>query len=717
MSNDAQSAHKGLTFTIKYLIVSAFILLACFAIVYKMVQTSIFQHEEWELKSDSLRREGIPVAAQRGNILSCNNDILASSIPEYSLYIDFRVGGLNGDTLNNLVAPLSKALADKFKTKSAKQYEEEIREAYKRRKGRYKIHNKRVTYLDYLEIKEFPLLNKGGNKSGFFVEIQTTRLNPFGTVARRTIGALSSDGGKDGEYGVEEAYNTQLKGKDGVSDIEKVRDTWVYREKVKEVNGSDIRTSLDVKIQCIAEQALEKMLIKHNAESGSVIVMETKTGEIKAITNLTQVGSNGGYYEVRNNAIASMVEPGSTFKTVAIMAALDEGKIKPNEIFDAGDGLWMYGTSRMTDHNRNKGGYGELTVAEAIQYSSNIATSKAVLKYYENHQEEFINKLKKMGICDSVDLKMAGQAYPKVPHPKTSKGWNKTTLPWMTFGYNVQIPPIYTLMFYNAIANNGKMVAPIFVTDIINDDLSEEHIKTSVVREAICKPQTLKEIRQMLTDVVEKGTASMLKSDYIKIAGKTGTAQISQGKGGYKSSKTQHRVSFCGYFPDNDNPQYSCIAVVTNPRVGYPSGGGITGMIVKEIAEQMYAQRYFGDLPMPQPDSIFRAVEPKTALYAPTVVELKEMGIGYSETLSKTPSSEQPVRVTQTQEERVVVEDIETDKELVPNVIGMGLRDALYTLELSGFNVKVVGRGEVVEQTPQPNSKIESTENATIHLK
>lgn len=688
----------------RYILISAMIIVVCFAIVWNTVRISLVENEYWEMKADSLKVPNVRMRALRGNILSCNDEILASTVPEYMLFIDFRVEALKKDTFEKYVKPLSAALASKFGDKSAADYERSLRKAFNKKESRYRIYGKRVSYIDYREVAEFPLLNKGRYKSGFFEEHVITRTKPFGTIASRTIGNLADTGGT---YGLEQAYNIQLKGVDGLADKEKVRDTWVYRDKKKAVPGMDIRTTLDLRIQTITERALLKKLRDIDAETGTAVVMEVATGKVRAIANYTRL-REGVYAEIRNNAVADMVEPGSTFKTVSVMAALDDGVATADEIFDTGNGIYHVGRSVMRDHNYHRGGYGAITLAQAIQFSSNIGTAKAILKGYENRQGFFIDHLYRMGLADSVNFNLKGQGYPFIPHPDTYKGWNKTTLPWMSFGYNVQIPPIYTLMFYNAIANGGKMIAPIFATDAISDGKVVEHYVAQVVRDSICKPSTLAAIRRMLSDVVLLGTAKVLKSPYVSIAGKTGTAQLR-----HKGQVVGHRVSFCGYFPDNEHPKYSCIVVITKPRIGYPSGGDMSGMVLRKIAEQMYALGYFGEQALPDRDT--------TNCYFPVVkggmerivaAACDSFGIAY-----RMPDAESPRWVAARQTDSgVELDGVKLHRGVVPSVTGMGLMDALYLLESEGLKVSVNGRGTVYEQIPAAGTAVAAGGNVILNL-
>ena len=707
----------------RYFIISAIVLLMCCFVIVKTIKIMFVEREGWEKKTEATIRKNVKISAQRGNILSANDEILASTIKEYRLYFDFRkildannkrVDRLHPDTLAKYIDPLSKALSEKLGDKSAKEYKKAIKSAYDRKDKRFRISKEWVTYLDLLEIKKFPLIEKGRDITGFFEEGQEKREKPFGSVASRTIGRIKQG---QAEYGIELAYDSILKGKDGVANFKKTRKEYIeVREtKVNEENGCDVRTTIDLKIQYIAEQALLNKLHEVDANDGCVVVMEVKTGAVRAIANFRRVGERK-FVESRNNAIADMVEPGSTFKTMAAMAVIDEGIASSDEIFDTGNGVYAYSRGKHTryinDWNKHRGGYGKITLAEAIHYSSNIGIAKAVLKGYENNPKAFIKKLRDMGVGDSVDLKMIGQAYPKIPHPDRYRGWNFTTLPWMTFGYNVQIPPIYTLMYYNAIANNGKMLAPIFVSDILKNGAVKEHIETQVIREQICKPKTLTEIRKMLSGVVTSGTAQNLRSPYVTIAGKTGTAQISQGGAGYKSGETTHRVSFCGYFPDNETPLYSCIVVVTRPRGVYPSAGAISGEVVKSIAEQMYGQGFFNNAPELEPEeNIITPPEMMRGISNITESVCDSFNVAY--TTKERDNSEiyinnQYAETTESENDTI---------NLIPSVIGMGLKDALIILEQSGIKVNVKGHGCVVEQTPESGNRFSKGDRVTITLK
>lgn len=706
----------------RYFLISAFVVLMCCFVVVKVVKITFVEREGWNEKSKNLiQREEIK--GLRGNILSANDEILATTIKQYQIFFDFRrtydrnknlVDRLHPDTLKKYIDPLSEALAENLKDKKAEAYKKAIIEAYNNKKGRFKITNKWVSYLDLLEIKEFPLIKKGRDATGFFEEEEERREKPFGHIASRTIGRMKL--GK-AEYGIELAYDHVLKGKDGVMDFKRIRKEKIEvpGTKIDAEHGCDVRTTIDLKIQRIAEQALLAKLKEVDADDGCVAVMEVKTGAIKAIANYERV-SEHRFAEAPNRAISAMYQPGSTFKTVSVMAALDDGITSPDEIIDTGNGVYKYTNPKgnkyreIRDWNYRRGGFKKISVTEVMEQSSNVGTAKIILKGYENNPQKFLNKLSEMGISSKVDLKLTGQAYPVIPDMKSSL-WSYTTLPWMSYGYNIQIPPIYTLMYYNAIANGGKMISPLFVTDILKNGKVIEHINADVVKEQICKPKTLTQVREILTSVVQNGTAKSLISPTVPIAGKTGTVIITPGERGYEQGKRTHRVSFCGYFPDDAQPKYSCIVVVTRPRVANPSAGPIAGGVLREIAEKMYTQGYIYNIPFTQPDDIISMdAEIKMGITEVTKSACNTMNVEYVADTTRTDID----ITTQNIEHRINIENDSTT--LLPSVIGMGLKDAIYILEKSGAKVKVNGQGTVKEQLPKPGNKYKKGEEVTITL-
>ena len=446
---------------------------------------------------------------------------------------------------------------------------------------------------------------------------------------------------------------------------------------VEPVPGLDIRTTIDINIQDITEKSLLDMLKSVDAASGTAVVMEVATGEVKAITNMGRL-SEGVYGEDTNHAVGDATEPGSTFKVASIMVALEDGVCQPTDTVDVGNGVYMYKRNRMTDHNNNKGGYGRIAVEQAIWYSSNIGVAKTILKGYEDNPMKYWEGLRRIGLMEDLRLDIPDAVRARIRRPDDENNpWSKTTLPWMSFGYETMIPPIYTLAFYNAIANDGRMVRPFFVKELMRDGKTVELFQPEVIRESICSERTLAIVRDMLLGVVEKGTGKDAHSDVVRIAGKTGTAQIASG-GVYR--RAGHQVAFCGYFPA-DAPKYSCIVLIRQPRIGYPSGGRMAGGVLKAIAEKIYATRTAVDVRSIERDS--------TAVMEPRVKggDMRD------------------------------VEDASLRAGLVPRVVGMGAKDAVYLMERAGLRVSLSGAGRVVRQSILPGQRARAGQSVVLTLK
>ena len=697
----------------RYIIITLLIVFICCAILYKVGRTAFIDREHWQRKADSLKIENITILPERGNILAEDGRLMASTVPQYYLYIDFKADGLKRDTLMKYITPLSKALSEKLGDRTPAGYEAHLLKGYRSKSRQYPVYRKRVSYTDLKEIKQFPLFRMGPNKSGFYTKQMVRRIKPFGSLASRTIGDIYGEYEKGGKNGIELAYDSLLRGTPGRGTKQKIRGRWVNMTNIEPINGVNIRTTIDIKIQDITEKALVEKLSEIEAESGTAIVMEVATGEIKAITNIGRM-PDGTYAETRNHAVADEVEPGSTFKTVSMMVALDAGIIQPDDTVDVGNGIFMYAGSRMTDHNAHRGGYHRISAAQTIWYSSNIGIAKIILKGFEKHPQDFVDRLYAMGLNTPVNLNIPGEGRPKIKHPiKDKNRWYKTTLPWMTFGYEIQIPPIYTLMFYNAIANGGKMIKPIFVKEISKDGVIIETKKTETVNPQICTPKTLAQIQQMLTDVVQKGTAGPVKSDYVKIAGKTGTAQIAQGAAGYRGNGKQHRVSFCGYFPADGTPRYTCMVLVSNPHKGYPSGGSMSGAVVRSIAEQIYAQGLYPSVVVQHPDTLHPLIPYiKNGNFQKLTFACDLLKIQYEDYAKECSWVE-----TANHSNKIILNGIKTPEESIPSVKGMGARDAIYKVEKAGLHVTISGKGKVVGQSIPAGARLIKGQRITLTLK
>lgn len=661
------------------------------------------------------------ILPKRGNIYTYDGKLLATTEPLYSIYMDFWADGMRKDTLVKYVDELSKELAKKFPDRSASQYKNVIMNGWNQRekeeqqirdnqakgidkrvalRSRYvKILRNDISYVELKEIRTYPFWNQRSNRSGLIAEERNARKKPFGNLATRTVGSVYKDLDKGGASGLELKYDSLLQGVPGVKFRQKIQGKWMDVVETPAKEGWDIVTTIDAEIQDITERALRDKLMETEAESGTAIIMEVKSGEIKGIVNLDRM-SNGSYAEGNPNAFSYMNEPGSTFKTVTAMVALDDGVVTPTDSFHVGNGLFQYNRRWVRDHYWRRGqDRGYLTVTEGMEVSSNVVMSKMVLKGYEDNPAKFVEGIDRIGLRKQLtwDVPLSGiegTSSIRFPDDKTNY-WSRTTLPWMSFGYESQVPPIYMLMFYNGIANGGKMIKPFIAKQFVNDGKVMEEMKAEVVNPKMCKETTREQVHQMLRGVVENGTARVVASDYFDIAGKTGTAQIAAG-GSYANN---YFVSFCGYFPAEE-PMYTIFVGLRKPK-GVPSGGGMAGMVFKNIAEQTYLRKVRLTVEDCEVDSILQKNPPLkngnwdrnqtvlTALNLP-VSDLSDTGEWV--TVSRDSTAYRP-------------KAIEVDEAVIPDVRGMGARDAVYLLEKSGLRVNLAGSGKVVSQSFPPGQR------------
>lgn len=531
---------------------------------------------------------------------------------------------------------------------------------------------------------------------------RTKRIYPFGSLAYRTIGQLQPSGENNiskGKSGLELRYDYLLRGR--IGSARRVYYGNSYRRIVDEpaLDGADIVTNLDMDIQSIVEHSLREQLQQLEAESGTVVLMEVKTGKIIAISNLEQVKrSPGTYSESINMAMTNKAEPGSTFKVASMMVALDDGIVRPNDTIDVGNGLWPHEGRVVRDHNAGKGGYGRISVAQTIIKSSNVGVAKIIVKGYKDKPDEYVEKIRRLGFGFNFQKEVDLQGVERASVRKRSDNpnrWYNTTLAWMSYGYETQIPPIYTLAFFNAIANGGRYMRPYFVSEIRRRDSLTQHIEPKVLKERICKPETLQAIQEMLRRVVTEGTGKKARSAYVAISGKSGTAQLS-GKHGYRDSlgQVRHQVSFCAYFP-SEAPRYSCIAVIRAPSPRYSAGGGVMAApIIRRIAESLVA------LEKPRPlDSLPRSASPLAytrhiaAGRTETLLQLLEqMGLPAPQLGAKAPAY---IRI----DSAAHISALPLTAQGIPDLRGMSAMDAVYLLRSRGYRVQLIGAGNVVSQS------------------
>lgn len=531
---------------------------------------------------------------------------------------------------------------------------------------------------------------------------RTKRIYPFGSLAYRTIGQLQPSGENNiskGKSGLELRYDYLLRGR--IGSARRVYYGNSYRRIVDEpaLDGADIVTNLDMDIQSIVEHSLREQLQQLEAESGTVVLMEVKTGKIVAISNLEQVKrSPGTYSESVNMAMTNKAEPGSTFKVASMMVALDDGIVRPNDTIDVGNGLWPHEGRVVRDHNADKGGYGRISVAQTIIKSSNVGVAKIIVKGYKDKPDEYVEKIRRLGFGFNFQKEVDLQGVERASVRKRSDNpnrWYNTTLAWMSYGYETQIPPIYTLAFFNAIANGGRYMRPYFVSEIRRRDSLTQHIEPKVLKERICKPETLQAIQEMLRRVVTEGTGKKARSAYVAISGKSGTAQLS-GKHGYRDSlgQVRHQVSFCAYFP-SEAPRYSCIAVIRAPSPRYSAGGGVMAApIIRRIAESLVA------LEKPRPlDSLPRSASPlaytrhiAAGRTEPLLQLLQQMGLPAPQLGAKAPAY---IRI----DSAARISALPLEAQGIPDLRGMSAMDAVYLLRSRGYRVQLVGAGNVTGQS------------------
>lgn len=584
--------HTILRFAIVFVVIALMFLV----VVGRIFKLQTTERDKWLSLVENREANQKPIPAIRGNIYDCDGRLLATSIPQYSIHMDTRVEALHMDDgalfwtyVDSIAEGLSRIVGDQTK----EQYRERMVKAYtsKRRRDRdVRLSAERISYTQLKEIKELPLVKRGVYKSGFYTENLNLRKKPFNTLSSRTIGNISL---KDGEAktGIEKRYDNYLRGTDGVGVRQRVAGSWQYVPIKEAVDGYDVHTTLDANLIDICETELRKRLEHTRADWGCVALMDVHTGEIKAISNLDR-GSDEKYYELANHAVIHM-EPGSTFKTISLMAALDDGKISFGDSIEVEKDGWWYHKQRHRDAHPADTTY---SIRQALAVSSNIALAKIVTNSYNGSARKFVKKLKSIGLCDSVDYTIPGAQQALITIPNDT-----VTLAKMAYGYSVELSPLQMLMFYNGIANGGKMVSPLFVKEIRNQGEVVERFENTVVKSSLCSKETLAEIKECLHDVVwdnDLGTASVnpwgsrkAQSALVSIAGKTGTAQVLER--GYQNTK--HRISFVGYFPE-ENPQYSCICVIHGPKWPYDAGMDC-GSVVRNIAEKTmaYAGEYVID--------------------------------------------------------------------------------------------------------------------------
>lgn len=696
---------------LRYSFIILLMVLVGIAIVFKAGVIMFAERQYWHDVADRFVKENKVVSPNRGNIISSDGQLMASSLPEYKIYMDFKAGGENKDTLlMKHLDSICNGLHQIFPDKSAREFKNHILKGRKKGSRNYLLYPKRISYIQYKEAKALPVFNMNKYRGGFHEQAFNQRKKPFGSLAMRTLGDMYADVALGAKNGLELSYDSVLKGKEGIIHRQKVMNKYLDIVDIPPVDGCDIVTTIDVGMQDIAEKALVDKLKEINANVGVAILMEVKTGDVKAIVNMTKC-NDGVYREIRNNAVSDMMEPGSTFKTASIMVALEDGKITPDQIVETGHGVYMMHGRPMRDHNWHRGGYGAIDVTKVLMVSSNIGVSRVIDENYHNQPEKFVEGLYKLGIATPLNLDIPGAAKkPNIRKPNKNN-WSKTALAWMSIGYETQVPPMNTLTFYNAIANDGVMVKPRFVKSIMKDGEIVEEIPTEVLNPAIASPKTIKQIQTILEKVVSVGLGKPAGSKQFHVSGKTGTAQVSQGAGGYKSGTMHYLVSFCGYFP-SEAPKYSCIVAIQ--KSGLPASGGLmAGSVFSKIAERVYAKHLAQDILEAKDSTSVLTPNVKNGDIAAAQYILDAIDI---ETSGWTEDSDKPVWGNVTHNPRnIILNRKEINDKKVPNVIGMGAKDAVYLLESLGLRVQISGMGKVKSQSIPTGNTI--NKGRTIQLR
>ncbi len=645
--------------TNRIIVVASFMLIFAIGVGYKLFEIQVVEGEKYRDLSEKRIFKNFEIPANRGNLYDSNGHLLATSVPEYDIRFDAVT--VSEENFNKNLRPLAKALGKLF-NRPASHYINKLKEA-RNTKNRYYLVARGVSYTQYVQLREFPMVNLGAFKGGFIAEQRTVRELPLGKIGERTVGR--------GQAGLEGAYNEYLQGKNGRRLKQKIaKGQWKPIGDANELepqDGLDVYSTIDINMQDVAHHALLRQLEKYEAHHGTVVVMETKTGEIKAMANLART-SLGTYYEKRNYAVWEAQEPGSTYKLMTLVAALEDKVVDTSDVFDTDGGKVLYYDRAVRDSRF--GGYGKISVARAFEVSSNTVFSKFITQGYQHNPEKLVNRLSYMGLNDRIGLDIKGEGKPHIPNPDDAN-WYGTTLPWMSFGYGVTITPLQTLSFYNAIANDGLMVKPRLIKQVKDKDRLVAHYQQPEVRNTICSKETAAKVKKLMENTVKKGTATNIYSKEFSMAGKTGTCLTNYGS---NQKEKEYIASFVGYFP-TEQPKYSCIVVITKPnrKLGY-YGSTVAAPVFKEIAHAIHT-----DTPITKE---FESLEVENK-------KVKQEFEQYYTTAQKF-------------------------KTKVPKVIGMPAMDAVALLENLGLRVVLKGTGEVKKQSLEAYTDVKP--NQTIYL-
>jgi cell division protein FtsI (penicillin-binding protein 3) len=664
------------------------------------IQTS--QGAYYRSLADSLTIFPKKIQAERGNIYSEDGRLLATTLPIFDIRIDFKTTYAHPEIFKENVDSVSLLLADMFKDKTAKQYKNELLRERKK-KSRYYLLKRNITYNEMMAMKKWPMFRSGPYKSGMMAIENERRLLPFGLLAQRTIGFTNKDGKA---VGIEGKYNEQLRGVQGQVMVQKIAGGVTVpidsREQIAPQPGRDIYTTLDIELQDVAEDALYRALQHHNAEHGCVVLMEVKTGKIKAIANLGAT-KDSSYREGFNYAAGEATEPGSTFKLATVAALMEDGRVNNNTLVEIGDGIAKFHNLTIRDHEPPA--TPQLTVKRSVEVSSNVAFARLAYDNYSSNPSKFYQHLVDFGFTKPINMELPGMGKPVLADPKK---WSGVSTAYLAHGYELQITPLHTLMFYNAIANGGVMVQPRIIEKVKEYNTTVDSSTTVVLNDKLLSKSTVKQLQEILAAVVENGTAKNLKTDYLHVAGKTGTAVIAQGNQGYK--KRIYQASFCGYFPAED-PQYSMIVVINSPSTNGYYGNVVAGAIFKEVADKVYS------LNMNMQPALNQQLAANHQLPVLSKGDAKDIEKLYAYLGGKPNHVDGEWTEVSNTGRNVRLERDDYDAEMVPDVTGMSMKDAVYLLETLGMRVNVIGRGNVVAQSKAVGETIVKGMVITIDLR
>jgi cell division protein FtsI (penicillin-binding protein 3) len=677
------------------------VLLFAVCVAAKIGHIQVAEGDKWAKMAEEIMFDYRRVKATRGNIYSDNGSLLATSLPFYKVAMDPTLA--RKEVFDKGLDSLAMLLSRYYRDRSESDYKQMLRDARASGKQYLVLNRKQINYQTKKEMSSWPIFREGRYKGGVIFEKMDVRYRPFNNLSRRTIGYVNEDGQG---AGLEFSFDESLGGQDGQALFQKIAgSTWkpVFDgNEVKAVDGLDIQTTIDINLQDVAETSLHRHMALHDADEGTVVVMEVETGHIKAISNLTRDGK-GNYLEKFNHAVGGSLEPGSTFKLVTMIALLEDTNIDLADSIKTGRGEITFYNRKVKDHH--EGGFGTVSIQQSFELSSNVAMAKLVDKHFGLKPDKFLEHVDQLKLSKPLGLQITGEVYPKITRPQ-DKAWSGITLPWMAYGYGLEMSPLHTLTLYNAVANEGKMIKPVFVTSVLQADRVLREYETETLNSKICSNKTLKQLRLLLEGVVENGTAKNLKDAHYRIAGKTGTAQILE-EGRYTK---KYITSFVGYFPAHA-PKYSAIVVVKNPKGWQQYGNNVAGPVFKEIADNIYARDIELHAPMEKKVVLEAGVLPiiRGGKQEELTFLANELGVS-----THSATEEEWVKASRNGSS-VTWRKNEVLKDRVPDVSGMTFRDALYLCEKSGLRVVFQGRGRVAEQSLAPGTRF--TRGARIYLK